>query len=266
MRAFLIAGLLGAAAGAQTPAPAPDPFLAGARSWALQYSEKLPDFLCTEFIRRFANWQGPEIQLDTLTLQLGFADHKQTFKLVARDGHPTAQNVQSLNGSFTNGEFGSALFLAFDPESGAAFQPQPKQRIRRRPMAVYAYAIPQAHSHYRLQYGTTAVMTAYHGLVYIDLETDRVARLTMAVDPPADFGIQESSTTLDYDWRDVGGAQYLLPVHADVRTTERPHEVKDGAIGRRPASPMPTPMRYHNVVDFRDYHKFATESKLGFDR
>jgi len=110
-------------------------------------------------------------------------------------------------------------------------------------------------SRYKLQYGVSEAIVAYHGRVYVDPSTGRVLRLTMDVDPPPDFPIQQTTSVIDYDFRDIGGSQYLLPVHADVRTVERAPM----------AHPAERPLRYHNVIDFRDYHKYATESKLGFD-
>jgi hypothetical protein len=110
-------------------------------------------------------------------------------------------------------------------------------------------------------YGAQSAITAYHGRVYIDAASARVLRLTMAVDPPEGFPIRETSTTLDYDYRDVGGTPYLLPVRADVRTTEEVPE-QSVAPGRRSA--QISKLRYHNMVEFREYHKFEIESKLGF--
>jgi hypothetical protein len=252
-------------ASAQTPESRPDPVLDSARSWALHYSRTLPDFFCKEFIRRYVNWLGPEVKLDTLTLQIGFVQHKETYRLVARDNHPTHQTTASLNGSFTSGEFGSALFLIFDPESAATFQPEPQQRVRGQRLAVYSYAVPYARSRYKLIHGVTEILTAYHGRVYIDPASGRVLRLSMAVDPPEDFPVRESSTILDYDWRDIGGTRYLLPVRADVRTAEsiRTRGQPLQGLGIAPSSERR--VRYHNLVEFRDYHKYAIESKLGFE-
>jgi hypothetical protein len=231
--------------------PAADPVLAGAREMALAYSRTLPDFLCTEFIRRFGNWVGTDVRIDTLTLQIGYSQLRETYRLVARDNHASHQSLESLNGAISRGEFGSALRFIFDPVSAAEFEAQPPERIRRRPVAVYTYSVPLERSHYKLAYGTEETMTAYHGRVYIETSSSRVLRLTMEVDPPAGFPIRETRSTIDYDLRDVGGAPYLLPVRAEVRTLE--------AVGK-------SKMRYRNVEEFRDYRKFSTESKLSFEK
>jgi hypothetical protein len=264
VRIFLIAAALACASAAQAPAPRTDPVFDAAQSWAIHYSATLPSFFCTEFIRRYANYQGPEVRIDTLTLQLGFNQGKESYRLVVRDGHPTHQTVASLNGSFSTGEFGSALALIFDPQSAALFQAETPERIRRRRVTVYSYSVPHARSRYKLLYGAEETITAYHGRVYIDTASGRALRLTMAVDPPEGFPIQETSTILDYDYRDVGGKPYLLPVRADVRTTERVRE-HPVVAGRRMTRLSDVPMRYHNIVEFREYHKFEIESKLGFE-
>ena len=252
MRFLLLAAGLAAVASSQ--APPPDAALEAARAAALHYSQTLPDFLCTEHIRRYDDWNGQEFRVDTLTLQVGYYKQQETYRLLARDNHATGQRIESLNGSFSRGEFGSALRFIFDPESDAVFEPRPAARIRRRPVAVYAYAVAYSRSHYKLASGVAETTTAYHGLVYIDSASHRTLRLTMETDPPESFPIREVATTIDYDFRAIGGSQYLLPVRAEVRILERVT-----------VRSLPRFLRYRNLVEFRDYRKFSTESRLTFE-
>jgi len=164
-----------------------DPDLKAARAWALRYTQTLPDFVCTEFVRRYQNWTGTDFKVDTLTFRVSFNQQREAYELVARNQNPSHQSVESLNGSTTKGEFGSALRLIFDRESAAVFEPQKPERLQRRILAVYGYAVRQENSHYRLEYGYSRILTAYHGRVYIDPSTGRVLRLTTEVDPPRIF-------------------------------------------------------------------------------
>ena len=118
-----------------------DPVVDAARRWALRYSQTLPDFVCTEFIHRYQNWTGTDFQFDTLTFRVSFYRQREAYELVARNSKPSYQRVESLNGSITRGEFGSALRLVFDAGSAAAFEPQRPKRIERRPAAAYGYAV-----------------------------------------------------------------------------------------------------------------------------
>jgi hypothetical protein len=65
-------------------------------------------------------------------------------------------------------------------------------------------------------------------------------------DIPDDFPIRSSIMTLDYDFSDVGGRQYLLPTRAELRMS---------APG----------VQNRNEITFRDYKKFAGEAKISFD-
>jgi hypothetical protein len=241
-----------------------DPDLKAARAWALRYSQTLPDFVCTEFVRRYQNWTGTDFKVDTLTFRISFNQQREAYGLVARNQNPSHQSVESLNGSTTKGEFGSALRLIFDRESAAVFEPQKPQRLQRRILAVYAYAVRQENSHYTLEYGFSRILTAYHGRVYIDPSTGRVLRLTTEVDPPPNFPIRETSTTIDYGFRAIGVEEYLLPVHAEVRTFELPSEDELKHLSRSYRDLARRGIRYHNIVEFRDYRKFSTDSTVSF--
>ncbi len=254
MRRFVIGVLAAGTAFAQPP---PDPVLAAARGAALRYSETLPDFTCTAFITRYQNYGSLGHQLDTLTLEVGYYKHREMYRLVARDNHPTHMAIGALNGSFTEGEFGSALRLAFDPASEAVYERLVRERIRRRVVAVYSYAVGEGNSRYELQSGTQKIMTAYHGRIYIDPAANRVLRLTMAVDPSPSFPVREVATTIDYEDREISGASYLLPVRADVHTLEYVPIADDPGF---------EPVRYRNYIEFRNYRKFSADSKLTFER
>jgi hypothetical protein len=58
--------------------------------------------------------------------------------------------------------------------------------------------------------------------------------------------MNSSKATLDYDFNDVGGAEYLLPLKAEL-------ELEAYSI------------QYRNEIEFRDYRKFTAESTLTFD-
>ena len=241
-----------------------DPVLEAARGWAMRYSQTLPDFVCTEFIRRYQNWTGTDFQLDTLTFRVSFYHQREAYELFARNQRPSHQLVESLNGSISRGEFGSALRLVFDPESATVFEPQKPERIQRRAVAMYGYAVRLENSHYELEYRTHRILTAYHGRVYIDPSSSRVLRLTMEVDPPPDFPVRETTTAIDYDFRTIGGEQYLLPVRAEVRVFEVASEEVLKRFSLNDAATLRRGVRYRNMVEFRNYRKFSTDSKLTF--
>jgi hypothetical protein len=63
---------------------------------------------------------------------------------------------------------------------------------------------------------------------------------------PQGFPVARASTMLDYDFADVAGQRYLLPLRADIRM------YSDYVLNR-------------NEVEFSDYRKFSGEANITFD-
>lgn len=240
-------------AAAQRPTPEEQKrTLDTARDIALHYSSKLPDFICTEQVERTDRVTTTVQKADRLTIQLSYFGQKEKYKLVAMNGNPTKQPLESLDGLITGGEFGSQLLGVFDPASAAEFQWKASSNIRKHPAAVYTYRIARAHSHYMLGYraDTGKVVEApagYHGEVALDSETSKVLRLTAIADDIAkDSGIFQSSVEVEYDFMTVAGKSYLLPAHSDARMERSYRQIA-------------------NVVTFADYKKFEADSTIDFN-
>ncbi|MCP5114803.1 MAG: hypothetical protein GY953_28575, partial [bacterium] len=94
---------------------------------------------------------------------------------------------------------------------------------------------------------TESVVPAYSGLIYVDQDTHEVLRVTLEAQniPPA-FPVQEATTTLDYDYVDISGQRYLLPLKFEMRMRQGKLLIK-------------------NEVEFRLYRKFQTETLIKFD-
>ena len=143
------------------------------------------------------------------------------------------------------------MLEVFSPDSHAQFHWDHWTHLRKRPTQVYSYRIREGSSHYKLAFGIGSspiqVIVGLEGLVYLDGETNDIVRLTnRAVDIPADFPVRQAITVLDYALQDVGGKQYVLPLHADVRM----------GTGY---------MHTKNEVTFSGFRKFQGESTITFD-
>src|SRR5271154_3073521 len=78
--------------------------IATAREIAIHYSGKLPDFICTEQVERTDSTGPNNRKADRLTIELTYSG-KESYKLVAMNGSPTKQTLESLDGLITGGEF-----------------------------------------------------------------------------------------------------------------------------------------------------------------
>jgi hypothetical protein len=225
--------------------------LDAARDIAINYTGVLPDFICTEEVKRTDRTSPTNIKADRLTIQLSYFGQKEKQKLVAMNGSPTQRPLESLDGLITGGEFGSLLLGVFDPSSSADFQWKESSGIRKHRVAVYTYRIARAKSHYllghRLETGKMVEVAAgYHGEVALDSETSRVLRLTASADDmPKDSGILQSSVEVDYDFVAVAGHTYLLPLHSEAHMERSYRQIT-------------------SAVTFANYRKFEVDSTIDF--
>ncbi len=270
--------------------PVPPGFLEGARQTALSYSRQLPDFLCTETVRRSQAYgpTGDFRNIDALTLQVSYFQLHESYKLVARNNHPTQPNVEALAGAYSEGEFGSKLRFIFDPESKTEFHFLEEKSVAGRRAAVYSYRVERANSRFELRVPSQSVIAGYHGQVFIDVATQVTLRIEEVLDIPEGFPIQESRSTVEYGFVDVAGRKSLLPVHSETLSTDRleprpeakpsspstilhpwdkPAYPATGRTGRASSanSPQADQVRYRNLIEFRNYRKYAADSSLTFD-
>jgi hypothetical protein len=224
-----------------------------ARQAALRYSDSLPNFLCTQIVQRSQDVRGDGRwrALDKLTVRLSYSEHKEDYKLMQINGKDTLKDFLSVGGALSTGEFGTRLFGIFDPRSHAEFHWKGWTTLHKRRVARFSYRVAQEHTSYLIQYGDApkdreVIIVPYHGEVVVEEGTNMILRLTQEAEIPAGFPISWNESWVEYDYADVGGKSYLLPVHAYSRTRS----------GRFVAE---------NNIDFRAYRKFQIESSITFE-
>jgi hypothetical protein len=227
--------------------------LAEARQTALSYATSLPDFMCTEVVHRYTSEGNSWGLKDTLHLKLTYFEHREEYKLLTLNGHPTGKSYEEVGGSISEGEFGSILLQVFEMRSATQFRWDHWTTLRKREVQVLSYRVTPEHSTYHLAYGYVgqgsrdSTVVGQHGFVYIDRETNRVLRIWAEADSiPWDFPVRETSTMLDYDFTDISGKKFIVPLRADVRLAS-------------------DQMRSRNVLEFQNYQKFGSDATITFD-
>jgi hypothetical protein len=222
------------------------------REASLNYTRSLPDFICTQVVKRYQDaGRDRWMPTDTLTVKLSYFDQKEDYKLLTINDKPTNLDYMKSGGAFSKGEFGTILNVIFDPKSAGEFHWKNWTTLRKRRAAVYAYRVDRAHSSYvvSVQYEenhTVEEIVGFHGEFVVDRETNRLLHLTTEAELPLNFAMRQSSTSLDYDFADVGGREYLLPLKAEVEMRS-------------------TRLHTRNSVSFHGYQKFHTEATISFD-
>jgi len=263
-RALMLCVLVSAAS-AQPPDQSA--ILDAARKTALNYTLSLPNFLCTESIARYDDItdNGKWAPLDQLTMEVSFNGKGENYRLLARNGRPTEMRLSEVAGTLTTGEFGSALLLIFQPASAAEFEWRHWETVHKRRLAVFTYKVSVERSRYTLKTGSQSAVVGYHGAVAIEPESGAVFRWSVEAEPPKGYPMMESSIHLEYDYRKIDATEYLLPVHAEMRSAERPlPETELEKLPMRARNAARRPMRHRNLVEFKDYRKFGVDSSVTF--
>jgi hypothetical protein len=238
----------GATDSAPTPSLPPSaPLIERAREAAFQFSKKLPNFVCQEYMARFIQQgRGEKVPQDIVSAEIIYEDGQESYRNVKINNRPTDKHLTEIDGSWSTGEFASALLDIFDPASKAQFRSVRSSTISGFRAQVYDYQVRSENSHWRLQVSGQSVTPAYSGTIWVDVNTARVLRIEMqARNIPSDFPMDAVESAVDYSYVLIEGKTFLLPVHAETLGCQRG-----------------TSYCSHNILDFRNYHEFKSEHKI----
>ena len=228
--------------------PPAESLIERAREAALEFSEKLPNFICEEVMSRFTQrGREKEMSLDVVSADIIYDNAHETYRNVKINDRPTDRGMQEIGGSWSTGEFASTLLELFNPDTRAQFRSGGASPISGFSAQVYDFTVQSENSHWILQSGSQTLTPAYGGSVWVDPKTARVLRIEMqARNIPSDFPMDTVESAVDYSYVTIAGTSFLLPVRAESLGCER------GTSECR-----------HNIIDFRNYHEFKSEIKIG---
>ena len=219
--------------------------------YALHYTQRLPDFVCTQVTRRSVDprhrgvWQS----YDTIVSRLAYTEGREQYEVkTVNNALVENKSMEQLNGSISTGEFGSLMKEIFDENSNAQFHFERWTKLRGHVSYVFNYQIEQPRSKFSIEYNhEQRIYAAYKGLVIVDKETHKISRLTAeAVDIPATFPVRQARSQVDYDNALVGTRQFLLPLTAMSF-------ISDPEVA------------FKSDIEFRVYRKFGADTKITYD-
>jgi hypothetical protein len=240
-------------ANAKVPAKtAPQDLIARTREWVNSFSSSLPNYVCQQSTTRYqeeskqTGWRA----LDIISAQVVYEDGKESYRDITVGGKKTSKSMLELGGSTSTGEFASTLRGVFSPASRASFKLYHTTRLGQSEAAIYDFKVDLPNSDWQIRVGGQMLRPAYSGSVWIDKNTAEVRRIEMQADKiPADFPLDAVEWAVDYDKVMLGANAFFLPVHAENLGCQRG-----------------TTICMKNTVDFRNYHKFAGESTIKFEK
>ncbi len=227
-----------------------------ARSLAESYTRELPNYVCLQVTRRFFDPTGTEMDwltMDEIKTRVSYVEGKEDYENLSVDGRPTGKDFSDLGGTTSTGEFGTTLASLFDRWTAAEFRWARHSLLRGHPVFVFHIEVPQSRSSWTLTSvgapgeKTRSLKPAFTGLVYVGKESGRVLRIVMeAEDIPSSFPMQEARSRLDFDFIDLSGESFLLPLKAQTF-------VRAGRVLTR------------NELEFRLYRRFTAETTIIFE-
>jgi hypothetical protein len=228
-----------------------DPIIVKAKEAAALYAGSLPNFLCRQVTTRYdsdnpkSGWQAH----DTITADITYENGQQRYQNV-KVGSKSVPSIEQTGGNWSTGEFSSWLDDLFDPSTAARFRRSGQEQLRGRSTYVFKFEVTREHSHWRVSDGGQLYYPAYRGTLWVDRDSSRVLRFEVeGRNIPPLFPLDKLEIATDYDLVRLSAVQpYLLPTVAEVLSCE--HSSSHCA---------------RNRIEFRNYHKFGSESGITFD-
>jgi hypothetical protein len=229
---------------------ADDQVIADAREAATAFLADLPNFVVEQATTRYRGSEREWRPLDVVTAEVTCVDGQDTYKNIAVNGRPTSGPPENT-GSWSTGEFVITLQDILSPATNAAFSRRGSGKIAGRPAYVYDLKVEQPNSHWALvNSAKRTYKPAYKGAIWIDKETGRVLRIEQeAVNMPRDFDYDKAQSAVEYGFVMIEGKSYLLPVESENL-----------------ACFTGTSNCMKNVIEFRNYRKFGSDSNITFDK
>ena len=90
------------------------------REYAINYTKRLPDFICSQVTRRYVDPSGMEFfgaPRDTIVEKLSFFEQREKYEVVMVNNRPDRSFTHDkLGGATSSGEFGTMMKEIFEPE------------------------------------------------------------------------------------------------------------------------------------------------------
>lgn len=182
------------------------------------------------------------------------------------------------DGLVTSGEFGSIFPMVYGDLPKGNLRWSHWEQAETGVDGVFRFDVPNAASHYRVEYccfsGLRAQeFRAYHGELTLDPADGTILRITLIADPEEGAQIAEAELMVEYGPVVLGGTKYFCPVRS-ISISRAPHEIKhvdfpdQRIMGVAQSNPRPeagedVPLQTMlSEATFDDYHLFRSEAKI----
>ena len=222
--------------------------LRGVCEYSFSLPQRMPNFICDQETSRYRG-DNP-VPRDLITALVRYEDGNESYSDIKLNGKPAPSAITNSPGLWSTGEFGSNLRAVFDLRNQPLFEFAGENAIGAHPTWVFTYQIRKQNDPlWRLRAEDQVLAPPYDGELWIDQKTGDLLRFRqVAREIPAAFPTQSAELQTNYDnVAFADGTSFLLPSEAIVATRYR----EEG----------PT----HNMLQFRNCHKFRAKSRMLLD-
>jgi VWFA-related protein len=239
--------------------------------YATKSVHELPNFFATRATTRFED--RPQGIYGYIPIHFVGSSSKS---VVYRDGQEMVQTVAGKSdlaeqGLVSWGEFGPILSTVLLDAAQSKLAWSHWEQGAKGPMAVFGYSVPDAKSHYWVQYipdnedlhyGQTEPrkQVGYHGEIAVNPETGEILRITTEADPPHSRTLTHAAIMVEYGAVVIGGKNYICPQRSVAITLMRyvsmTHSTSQAILDNFPLK------TYVNDVVFEQYHRLGAESRI----
>jgi hypothetical protein len=224
-----------------------------ARIEAAAFTSSLPNFTVEQLTTRYfsTGWPAHWQKIDEVTADVASVDGREEYRNIKVNGVPVNRPPEHT-GSWSTGEFSTTMEDVLSIPTNAKFHRRPgEDRIASRQAVVFDLTVTAGNSHWELASPDgRRYNAAYEGSIWIDKDTRRVLRIEQRTTGlPQDFPLSKAETVLTYAFVKIDNKPYLLPAGSETLGCAR----GSGACTR-------------NVIEFKNYKKFTTESTVTFGK
>jgi hypothetical protein len=228
--------------------------LAAIKDYALNYTQRLPNYTATQVIKRqvrpttqgrLAN--GTRSQTDTVEEQISYVDRRELHKVLTVNGRAATSEDAEQAGMFSRGEFAILLGALFRPETRTDFRWDRTASIGGRRMMVFDFKVPQLPNGYAITEGSRTLIVPFKGSLFADAETKAVMRIQLTcTDIPSVSAYRNVELTLDYKATKVAGQEFILPSHFTINLKRMDADITLDST-------------------YRNYQRFSADATIIFD-
>jgi len=224
------------------------------RDYAMTYTNKLPNFICTQVTRKYIAQTGkddfhPEA---TVMENLTYYEQQEHYKVMMVNDRYVDLSHDAVGGTTSSGDFGSLLKSTLSPHADATIEFDHWATLRGNECYAFSYRVTSGNSEWSVSVGKgdksgERIIVGYRGLIYVDKKSHKILRISLeATDIPSTFPVREASDTLDYGYQNLSGQEFLLPLKAQVM-------LRDARF------------RSKNDLEFRLYRMYTSDAVIKFD-